>query len=221
MNWFARTIITAFTSFAATNIDDMVILMLFFAQVNSTFRPQHIIIGQYLGFIVLIVASLPGFLGGLIVPKAWIGLLGLFPICIGISHLVNRNSDEEYVQTVSTEFKDDNTKSSWLSKLVSLLSPQTFNVAAVTISNGGDNVGIYLPLFAGRDGTSLAVILTVFFLLIGVWCYVAYLLTSHPVIAKLFTRYAKAIVPFILIGLGIYILIESGTYQLLPLFRSR
>ncbi|OCR02259.1 transporter [Oscillatoriales cyanobacterium USR001] len=221
MNWLARSIITGITSFVATNIDDIVILMLFFAQVNATFRPKHIAIGQYLGFTALIIASLPGFFGGLIVPKAWIGLLGLLPIAIGISHLVNRDSDEQDIQAVSAEFKGHNPKSSLLSKLASLLPPQTFNVAAVTIANGGDNIGIYLPLFAGSDGASLVVILTVFFLLIGVWCYVAYLLTSHPVIAQVLTSYTKAIVPFVLIGLGIFILIENGTYRLLPPFQFR
>jgi cadmium resistance transport/sequestration family protein len=221
MNWLAKSIITGITSFAATNIDDLVILMLFFAQVNPTFRPRHIAIGQYLGFTALIIASLPGFFGGLIVPKAGIGLLGLLPIAIGINHLVNGDSDQDELQAVSTEFKGDNPKSSLWSKLVSFLPPQTFNVAAVTIANGGDNIGIYLPLFAGIDGPSFVVILTVFFVLIGVWCYVAYLLTSHPVIAKVLTRYTKAIVPFVLIGLGIFILIESGTYRLLPLFQSK
>src|SRR6476469_2184456 len=103
MSWFATAIIAGFTSFAATNIDDIIILMLFFAQVNSSFRPKHIVSGQYLGFTVLILASLPGFFGGLIVPKAWIGLLGLLPIAIGISHLVKRDNEENDVQAVSGE----------------------------------------------------------------------------------------------------------------------
>ncbi len=80
MSWFARTAIASITSFAATNIDDIAILMLFFAQLNTTFRPKHIVIGQYLGFIALILISLPGFFGGLILPRYWIGLLGLIPI---------------------------------------------------------------------------------------------------------------------------------------------
>lgn len=219
MNWLARAITAAIASFAATNIDDIVILMLFFAQVNSTFRPRHIVIGQYLGFTALIIASLPGFFGGLIVCKAWIGLLGLLPIAIGISHLVNRDLDEQEVQTVSGEFKGTKTNSSLLSKLTSFLNPQIFNIAAVTIANGGDNIGIYLPLFASSNLPSLAVILSVFFVLIGVWCYVAYLLITHPFISRTLTRYAKVVVPFVLIALGLFIIIESETYRLLPPFQ--
>lgn len=214
MSWFATAIVAGFTSFAATNIDDIIILMLFFAQVNSSFRPKHIVSGQYLGFTVLIVASLPGFFGGLIVPKAWIGLLGLLPIAIGITHLVNREDEEKQVQEVPAGANRTHA-------IASLFAPQTYQVAAVTFANGGDNIGIYVPLFASSDLASLGIILSVFFLLIGVWCYIAYRLTRQPAVASVLTRYAKAIVPFVLIGLGIYILIESGSYQLLPLFQYR
>ena len=220
MSWFAAAIIAGITSFVATNIDDIVILMLFFAQVNSTFRPRHIVVGQYLGFAALIAASLPGFFGGLIVPKAWIGLLGLVPIAIGISHLVKRDNQENEVQAVSAEFSGQS-NSSPVSKLASVFNPQIFNVAAVTVANGGDNIGIYLSLFASSDLPSLAVILAVFFVMVGVWCYVAYWLTSQKAIASVLTRYGKAVVPFVLIGLGIFILIDSGTYRLLPLFQSK
>ncbi|MBD1885925.1 cadmium resistance transporter [Microcoleus vaginatus] len=218
MNWIAAAIIAGITSFAATNIDDMVISMLFFAQVNDTFRPRHIFVGKYLGFAALIAASLPGFFGGLIVPKAWIGLLGLVPIAIGISHLIKKENDEDEVQAVSGEF---NRKSnSPVSKLANLFNPQTLNVAAVTVANGGDNIGIYLPLFASSDLPSLVVILAVFSVMVGVWSYAAYLLTRQRAIARILTRYTKAVVPFVLIGLGIFILIESGTYRLIPAFQS-
>lgn len=218
MSWLARAIIAGITSFTATNIDDIVVLMFFFSQVNATFRIRHIIVGQYLGFTALIIASLPGFFGGLIVPRAWIGLLGLVPIIIGISRLFNREKAEQEVQAVSEQLNQANTSSN--STIATLLSPQTFNVAAVTFANGGDNIGIYVPLFASSNLASLGVILSVFFLLIGVWCYISYLLTRQQNIASFLTRYGHVFVPFILIGLGIYILIESGTFQLLTQFQA-
>ncbi len=219
MSWIAAAIIAGITSFAATNIDDMVISMLFFAQVNATFRPRHIFVGKYLGFAALVAASLPGFFGGLIVPKAIIGLLGFVPIAIGIKHLVSRGNQENEVQAVSGEFNRES--NSPVSKLANLFNPQIFNVAAVTVANGGDNIGIYLPLFASSDLRSLAVILAVFLVMVGVWSYVAYRLTRQRAIANILTRYSQALVPFILIGLGIFILIDSGTYRLLPLYPSR
>jgi cadmium resistance protein CadD (predicted permease) len=101
LSWFLTVVLVAVSSFVATNIDDIILLMLFFSQVNENFRPRHIIIGQYLGFTVLILASLPGLFGGLIIPKAWIGLLGFAPIFIGLKQLLSREEDEATVQTVS------------------------------------------------------------------------------------------------------------------------
>ncbi len=215
MSGLARAVLAGITSFAATNIDDFVVLMFFFAQVNANFRIRQIILGQYLGFTALILASLPGFFGGLIVPKAWIGLLGFVPIIIGISRILNRKKEDEEAQTISPQINN-----SRIGFIANFLNPQTFNVAAVTLANGGDNIGIYVPLFASSDLASLGVILSVFFILIGVWSYLAYLLTRQQSIAHLLTHYGHAIVPFILIGLGIYIMVDSGTFQLLQQFKT-
>lgn len=216
MNWLVKAIITGITSFAATNIDDIVILTLFYAQVNATFRQRHIVAGQYLGFTALLIASLPGYFGGLIVPRSWIGLLGLLPIAIGIKQLLSRLEDADAeVQAVTTNGAQSSSSKPALAILASVLNPQTYKVAAVTVANGGDNIGIYVPLFASSNLPSLGVIISVFFLLVGVWCYVAYRLMSLPAIANVLTRYGTAIVPFVLIGLGIFILLESGTYRLL------
>jgi cadmium resistance transport/sequestration family protein len=211
MSWLFTISFAAISCFVATNIDDLVILTLFFSQVSDRFRPRHIIIGQYLGFTVLILASLPGLLGGLIIPKPWIGLLGLLPIAIGIKQWLDRE-EEETIQTVSPNNK-------FIASLpFKLLSIQTCNVAAVTIANGGDNVGIYIPLFASSNLLSFAITLIIFYSLIAVWCLVAYLLTRQTSLAKLLSRYGDAIVPFVLIALGLYILTESKSYQLFKIF---
>ncbi|MFM7441083.1 MAG: cadmium resistance transporter, partial [Snowella sp.] len=70
-------------------------------------------------------------------------------------------------------------------------------------------------LFASISLTEFAIIVTVFYLLIGVWCWLAYQLTRHPVIAKIINRYGQKLIPFVLIGLGIFIILESGSYKLL------
>jgi cadmium resistance transport/sequestration family protein len=204
------------TAFVATNIDDIIILLLFFAQVDVNFRRRHIVIGQYLGFTLLLLASLPGFFGGLVVPSEWIGLLGLLPIAIGLKQLVNRQEDTAQVQTVTSDFEPSSARKPLVSFLSSVLSPQTYKVAAVTVANGGDNISIYIPLFAGNNLVSLGVILGVFFLMVGVWCAIAYLLTRQPTIAQVLSRYGNAVVPFVLIGLGLFILYERGTFRLLP-----
>lgn len=214
MGWIAQAIITAAAAFIATNIDDILILMLFFSQVNTAFRPRHIVIGQYLGFVVLILACLPGFFGGLLIPQEWIGLLGILPIVIGVKQLVSPDDDEAEVQGVSCEREPIDAKRSFRGRVANLVDPQTYGVAAVTVANGGDNIGIYIPLFASSNLAVLSVTLVVFFVLIAVWCAIAYRLARFPAIAHILTRYSHWLVPFVLIGLGIYILVENHSYRL-------
>ncbi|MEG4272128.1 MULTISPECIES: cadmium resistance transporter [unclassified Microcoleus] len=203
MNELLTTISTGITAFTATNLDDILILLLFFSQVNAVFRRRHIVFGQYLGFTALVFASLPGFFGRLIFPPDWIGMLGLLPIAIGLSRLLNQETDDS-----EAEAELEQSEKSFFN---SFLSPQTYSVAAVTVANGGDNIGIYVPLFASNTLESLAVILGVFFAMVGVWCYAAYRLIQMRAIADTLTRYGNHLVPFVLMGLGFAILVKSGT----------
>jgi len=202
MNGLLTAVSTGFTAFTATNLDDILILMLFFSQVNAFFRKHHIVAGQYLGFLALVLASLPGFFGSLLLPRPCVGLLGLLPIAIGISRLVNSNQD--------SDSDGKQIQPAWFSGLI---SPQAYGVAAVTFANGGDNIGIYMPLFASCTWQSLVIILGVFFSLVGVWCFAAYKLTQIPAIADNLTHYGNHLVPFVLISLGMLILIDSRTLE--------
>ena len=51
--------------------------------------------------------------------------------------------------------------------------------------------------------------------MVGVWCIIAYQLTRQPTIARILSRYGHAVVPFVLIGLGLFIMYERGTFSLL------
>jgi cadmium resistance transport/sequestration family protein len=204
---------TGIASFIATNIDDIFILTLFFSQVNGIFRRRHIVVGQYLGFGLLLIASLSGFFGSLIVPPASIRYLGLVPIAIGIGCVLQPEEEDSTSVEVTEENLNPSPFANWL-------SPQTYSVAAVTVANGSDNIGVYVPLFANSRLESLLVILGVFLVLVGVWCYVAYKFTTLPAIAQLLTGYGNTFVPCVLIGLGVFIVKESIVLSLVALGAS-
>jgi len=217
MESLLQIIVAAIAAFAATNIDDILILMFFFSQVNSSFRIHHIILGQYLGFMGLLLLSLPGFLGGLIIPKAWTGLLGLVPIYIGLQQILNPETQTPEIPSIASGKRSQPKSSGLMSYFNPLLAPQTYSVAAITLANGGDNIGIYVPFFASLSWFKLLVVIITFLSLVGVWCAIAYGLTRQPMIGKVLNRYGHKVVPFVLIGLGLLILWDSQSYELLKL----
>ena len=212
MEWFISTCAIAIAAFTATNIDNFLVLTTYFAQANANFRPRHIFIGQYIGFAGLILASLPGyFISGLIIDREWIGLLGFLPLAIGIKRLREnwQNPEEAVFIQASTVYTSEEAP---------LPSRQVSQVAIVTFANGGDNIALYIPLFASSKAAELTVTLSTFMSLVAVWCYIAYLFSKNPIIDKFLARYSKSIIPFVLIGLGIYIFSTSATYRLLSFF---
>ena len=186
--------LVAIVAFAATDIDDLFLLMLFFS--SRIYPARQVIIGQHLGIAVLVAVSLIGSLIALVIPTYLIGLLGMVPIAIGIKNLIDIKKDEATsMQTVPRKNK------SYLA---------FFTVAAVTISNGGDNIGVYVPLFSKYSTISqVTLIAAVFIAMTAVWCIIAYYLVNHPLLVSKVLHIGNIVMPFALIGLGIYILMDS------------
>lgn len=180
--------------FAATNIDDIILLVIFFSQTSRTFRTVHIVTGQTLGFSVLVVISLIGYVGGQTFPRAWVGLLGVVPMALAIQRWRQHRDNPEA------------TKATARSATASIMA-----VATVTFANGADNLGVYTPLFASSDAQRLTLVLVTFYLLLAVWCYLGALIGRHPPVAPILARYGDFIVPWVFLGLGVYILVEAGT----------
>ncbi|MBM0234672.1 cadmium resistance transporter [Micromonospora sp. STR1_7] len=178
--------------FAATDIDDVVILTLFFVSARTTGRPRawQIVAGQYLGIGALASASAVVAAGLLVVPDPWTGLLGLLPIALGIRALALRDGDETPTVVAST-----------------------LGVAGVTIANGADNVAVYVPVFRALGAADSAIFLLVFALLIAAWCAAAAWLGGHPRVVRLVERAGHWLVPAIFVGIGVVILASSGVFN--------
>lgn len=184
-------ILGAAIAFTATNIDDLFMLVFFFA--NKGFKNSHVVIGQYIGVIFLIFISSLGYFFKFIIPTSLISLLGIFPIAIGIKELIKlktqKNQDKELDQNI--EFKRSS----------------IFQVALVTISNGGDNIGIYMPLFASISSSEIFALVLIFMIMIGIWCFISHSLVNHNLLRDKIEKYGHILFPFVLIAIGIYILI--------------
>ena len=186
-------VLVAAVAFAATDIDDLFLLMIFFS--SRTFPPRQVALGQFVGIGLLVAVSILGSLIALVVPIYVIGLLGLVPIAIGIKEIIEIRNNDTSTQTLPKKNK------SYLAFLT---------VTAVTVSNGGDNIGVYVPLFSKYNTLDQIIMFTsVFIAMTAVWCIAAYYLVNHPLLASRIRHTGNIIMPFVLIGLGIYILTES------------
>ncbi|RXR22347.1 cadmium transporter [Oerskovia turbata] len=192
------TIAAAIGLFVATNLDDIVILTVLFAVAargTSRLREWQIVAGQYLGLITLIAVSFLAALGLTIVPDEWVGLLGLIPLAIGVLALVR-----------TLRGKDDDDEAESALKTVGLLG-----VAGITIANGGDNIAIYTPVFRTISTTDALVTIAVFLVLLAGWCLLARAIGSNEKVTEVLEKIEHWLVPAVFIGLGLFILIESGT----------
>ena len=208
MSWLLSLLLIGIAAFVITNIDDMLLLIVFFSQTGPDLKKRHIILGQYLGFAVLLGVSMLGFLGALIIPGYWIGLLGFYPVYKGLRELRKRfltgKSDISSPRPPSPEGGSK-------SLFGALLAPQTYGIATITIGNGGDNLSVYIPLFAEGNGMQMVLLIILFLVLVGIWCAIGYALTLHPTIAKVLRRFVPLVFPVFLVALGLFILSKSGT----------
>jgi cadmium resistance protein CadD (predicted permease) len=149
----------AIATFASTNIDDIFVLLGFFA--DPKFRLRQIVIGQYLGIAALYGFSAVASFLVLVIPAAYIGLLGLAPIYFGLKRLW-----EIWNGIETGDNPEDHEKAS-------VGHGNIVAVALVTIANGGDNISIYTPLFATRSAYEILTIGCIFAVLTAVWLWAA------------------------------------------------
>jgi cadmium resistance protein CadD (predicted permease) len=143
--------------------------------------------------------SAAGALLSLVIPNAYLGLLGILPILIGIRKLVALRHERVQTNQATSVHR---TPSSY---------GNIAGVALVTIANGGDNVGVYMPSFAVHSGSQIVAIAVVFAAMTALWCMLAHRMVSHPRFGAPFRRYTHIFAPLVLIGLGVLIIHNAGT----------
>ena len=183
-------------AYAATNVDNLTVLLTFLAA--SRGHTRVVMAGHIGGSLALIIFALGCAVLMLSLPRPWIGVLGIFPLGIGLAKLFKRWFAGDVDSSVPSDRPDLRPISGWM-------------VAIVAISNGSDNIAVYTSLYAGRPASSDAVITLTLVAMIGVCCFVANCLVSHPIVGLRIKHYGEVILPWVLIAIGISVLQQSGT----------
>lgn len=192
--------------FAVTNVDDILLLSLFFGRSAGRSAGQRasawrIVAGQYLGFAALLAVAVAGAYGATFMPRSALAYLGLLPLALGLwaawrawRAWRDRAGDGDEPSAAARDHQG------------------VLPVAAVTIASGSDNIGVYVPVFARSGLGGITVYVTVFLVLVAVWCAVAWFFASRRAVASVIARWGRVLYPLVLIGLGLFILIQGGAF---------
>ncbi|HHW4949113.1 TPA: CadD family cadmium resistance transporter [Streptococcus suis] len=197
-----QNVVTSIILYSGTAIDLLIILMLFFAKRKSRKDIINIYFGQFLGSVSLILLSLLfAFVLNYIPSKEILGLLGLIPIFLGLKVLLLGDSDGEAIA------KDGLRKGN--KNLIFLVAMITF------ASCGADNIGVFIPYFTTLNLANLIVTLLTFLVMIYLLVFSAQKLAQVPSVGEALEKYSRWFISVVYLGLGIYILIENNSFDML------
>ncbi|WP_341925179.1 cadmium resistance transporter [Nocardioides psychrotolerans] len=194
------SVLQAIGLFIATNIDDVIVLSLFFARgAGQRGTATRILVGQYVGFVGILGAAVLVTIGaGAFLPSAAIPYFGLIPLALGL-----------WAAWQAWRGDDDDDDAKIAGKKVS-----AWTVAGVTFANGGDNIGVYTPVFLSVEPSAVVAYCLVFLALVAVLVVLAKFVATRPPIAEVLERWEHILFPLVLIGLGIVILVSGGAFGL-------
>ena len=197
-----QNVVTSIILYSGTAVDLLIILMLFFAKRKRRKDIINIYLGQFLGSVSLIFLSLLfAFVLNYIPSKEILGLLGLIPIFLGLKVLLLGDSDGEAIAKDGLRKDDKN--------LIFLVAMITF------ASCGADNIGVFVPYFITLNLANLIVTLLTFLVMIYLLVFSAQKLAQVPSVGETLEKYSRWFVAVVYLGLGIYILVENNSFDML------
>ena len=197
-----QNVVTSIILYSGTAVDLLIILMLFFAKRKSRKDIINIYLGQFLGSVSLILLSLLfAFVLNYIPSKEILGLLGLIPIFLGLKVLLLGDSDGEAIAKDSLRKDNKN--------LIFLVAMITF------ASCGADNIGVFVPYFTTLNLANLIVALLTFLVMIYLLVFSAQKLAQVPSVGETLEKYSRWFIAVVYLGLGMYILIENNSFDML------
>jgi cadmium resistance protein CadD (predicted permease) len=180
--------------FAATNVDDLLMLIAFFT--DRSIPVAAVVLGQFMGMGCLTALSVIAALLAISLPDGWTRWLGFVPLALGI-----RRS----IALLINKWKIEMNPALQTAPIGSRKMSQIASVALVTIANGADNLGATIPLFATQT-SFIWLFVVVFMLMTAIWCAASFFLMRHPGVTSQIGKFGHVLLPAILILLGLRLL---------------
>lgn len=203
----------AIAAYVATNIDNLFVLLAFLAEAGG--QRRRVIFGQFAGSLALIAGAI--LLAALLtqLPTGYVGLLGILPIGVGLSKAWTRfrpgNTDREKAARTIAPMS---TPAVAATPTAAAAGSSWWTVACVAVANGSDNIAVYVPLYASHSHSAGMFISLVFVAMIGIWCAGAVWLVEHPLLGAPIRRYGTALLPLILLVIGVSVIAQNDTLRI-------
>jgi cadmium resistance transport/sequestration family protein len=192
-------VLSSVAVFLATSVDELVVLTTMFAYAERQGAVAEVYLGQLLSQAVLLtVAALAAF-GIETVSEKAIGVLGVLPIALGIRVLLGGDDDTSEAREAASRFDSG--------------VGFTLTVALVAIGGGGEELAVFIPFLGSLATPDLVVAVVTLLVLVPLWCRVSQRIASLSRIQKWIARYQRVFVPVVFIGLGVFVIVDSGLLE--------
>lgn len=187
-------------AFIATNLDNLLLLVATYSRFEQ--HSGMVTAGYFAGMIL--IGSIAIVIGeaGEFIPLAYLGLLGVIPMMMGLYALWRLFQNPH-----SGETADLVAVSTRPAVFLALVSTQ--------LSNSADTIITFSALLADSSDSTDYLVAPMFLVMTGVFAGVAYYSLKHPKLRWFLGRYGQYVTPFILILVGFYILSNTAS-DLMP-----
>lgn len=183
-------------AFAATNLDNLVLLIALLARHHAR---RAMVLTAYAGAMLILIGVSFG-LGKAaeLIPVGYLGYLGIVPLGMGMTGLI-----------ALTRSRPGSTREA--KPALAATGTVLATTALTQLSNGSDTLATFSVLFADSSPGADFFIIVTFSALVILFCLLALYTARHPRLGTLLQTVGKYVTPLILIGVGAYILSDTVT----------
>ncbi len=183
-------------AFLATNLDNLLLLATMYSRYFR--HPWTVTAGYFAGMTLIAVITIMIGEVGEFIPLAYLGLLGVIPMMMGLLALwkLFRHSEAEAVES---KFAGNSALAIF------------FALIAIQLSNGTDTIITFSTLYADSSDPSDYIVLPTFYAMVTIFSGLAYYSVRHPKLSQVLSRYGRYVTPFILIFVGYYIFSDTAS----------
>ncbi len=155
---------------------------------------MQVMLGYGLATLVLALFMFSSTATAGLIPVHYLGYLGVIPISLGTWRFwqLFRAHSTHVVNAVVT-------------------TGGIYSIVLTQLANSGDTIATFLPAFFESSAYHAVILLATFIGMATIWLWIATLLITHRSVAVSLERYGHYLAPVFMIGIGLYILMNTQT----------